>query len=918
MPSSNKMQIKVTADVTEAARQLGSLTSRVTAFSKSIKKNLEVALGKDAMKLSSNLVSKLKWVALGIGTLGAASVKMAADFEMVKRSMTVLTGSAKEAQAHLNDLERFAATTPFEFAGLVDASKRLQAYGFEARSVIPILQTVGDAAMAVGLSQEGVDRLTLAFGQIAAKGKLSAEEMRQISETGVPAWKMLAESMGTTVADVMDKTKKGAISAQAALEGIFSGMQKRFGGMMDAVAKEIPQQLSNMKDAISSIMRGVGEEITRAFDLKERLFSVTSWLTAFAQIIKTSGVREAFEQLVPDSVRQALGVIAAAVAGLVVPAFAAWAAATIAATWPLLAIGAACGVAAAVIYENWDSMGGFFTDLWDAIVEAFSAAWKSVKWVCEKIVDAVTFVIKKLGKLTEAIAQTAQLRSSVLGDDAGIEKPAPAKKTLSAQEKADQQAAMEDYKNGKGRPKSITEAIVRAKNQLAKTALDLSGNTDWKSLFAGSLGNDSGFTGGNNKKGAKGKTAAEMLVQSISDQIKYLNADGESFLPILDKWLAKSKPLSEDWKKIRDLQLQITEDAERRNPFSAVNVMERNKQQIERMKSYMEQSKRLREEEYNNYDWQNSQGLMSDTDYLNKLKERFADLSEQFKAAGGHMENFLQWTPELQKAFSDVQSAGSSSFSKSLDLLKSQFENGKISGTQYKAAIEQLKIQFADMPRVTKMADDALKAYENTMNKFPTAAQQAAAVWDDARSSLYAFPEGIGNAFESAIRGTESLGDAMMDLLQDIGAVVAKALVMRTLFGGGEGDGFFGSGGGLFGLFGLKFHGGGTVGSGGTPTLVNPSVFANAPRMHGGGIAGLRPDEVPAILQRGEVVQPKNAHLGTADGGGGGDNYNITIQAIDAQSFIQMLQKNRNYLESMIVNGIQRGGALRAAVKGAT
>ena len=915
MASSNKMQIKVTADVTEAARQLGSLTSRVTAFSKSIKKNFDVALGKDAMKLSSSLASKLKWVALGMGTLGAASLKMAADFEMVKRSMTVLTGSAKEAQAHLNDLERFAATTPFEFSGLVDASKRLQAYGFEAQAVIPILQTVGDAAMAVGLSQEGVDRLTLAFGQIAAKGKLSAEEMRQISETGVPAWKMLAESMGTSVADVMDKTKKGAISAQAALEGIFGGMQKRFGGMMDAVAKEIPQQLSNMKDAIVSIMRGVGEKITQAFDLKERLYSVTSWLTAFAQIIKTSGVSEAFDQLVPDSVREALVVIAATVAGLVVPAFVAWAAATIAATWPLLAIGAACGVAAAVIYENWDSMGGFFTDLWDAVVEAFTAAWETIKGVCEKIVDIVGFVIKKLEKLTEAIAQTAQLRTSALGD-AGTEKPAPAaKKTLSAQEKADQQAAMEDYKNGKGRPKSITEAIVRAKNQLAKTALDLSGNTDWKSLFAGSLGDDSGFSGGKAKKGAKGKTAAEKLVQGISDQIKYLNADGESFLPVLDKWLAKSKPLSEDWKKIRDLQLQITEDAEQRNPFSAANVLERNKQQIERMKSLEEQSKQLREEEYSNYGWQNAQGLMGDTEYLDKLKERFANLSEQFKATGGSIENFLQWPPELQKAFSDIQSAGSSGFAKALDLLKSRFENGKISGTQYKAAIEQLKVKFADMPLVIKLADDALKAYENTMNKFPTAAQQATSAWDSARGGLNAVPAGIGNAFESAIRGTESLGEAMLDLLQDLGAVIAKALIMRALFGGGEGGGFFGSGGGFLGMLGLKFHGGGTVGAGGTPTLVSPSVFANAPRMHGGGIAGLRSDEVPAILQRGEVVQPKNARAGGA--AAGGDNYQITIQAIDASSFVKMLQNNKGTIESLIVNGLQRGGPLRMAVKGA-
>ena len=116
-------------------------------------------------------------------------------------------------------------------------------------------------------------------------------------------------------------------------------------------------------------------------------------------------------------------------------------------------------------------------------------------------------------------------------------------------------------------------------------------------------------------------------------------------------------------------------------------------------------------------------------------------------------------------------------------------------------------------------------------------------------------------------------------------------------------------------MLGLKFHGGGTVGAGGTPTLVSPSVFADAPRMHGGGIAGLRSDEVPAILQRGEVVQPKNARSGgTASGG---DSYQITIQALDTQSIIQMFQQNKGTLESIIVNGLQRGGALRSAVKGA-
>ena len=39
-------------------------------------------------------------------------------------------------------------------------------------------------------------------------------------------------------------------------------------------------------------------------------------------------------------------------------------------------------------------------------------------------------------------------------------------------------------------------------------------------------------------------------------------------------------------------------------------------------------------------------------------------------------------------------------------------------------------------------------------------------------------------------------------------------------------------------------------------------IFAGAPRYHVGGIAGLRPDEVPIIAQRGETILPRGAVTG--------------------------------------------------------
>jgi hypothetical protein len=85
------------------------------------------------------------------------------------------------------------------------------------------------------------------------------------------------------------------------------------------------------------------------------------------------------------------------------------------------------------------------------------------------------------------------------------------------------------------------------------------------------------------------------------------------------------------------------------------------------------------------------------------------------------------------------------------------------------------------------------------------------------------------------------------------------------------------------GIFANVLHAGGMVGSAGPSRMVPAMAFAAAPRMHGGGMAGLRHDEVPAILQRGERVLSRREAQSYGAGGG----VNVTIMARDAESFRQ-------------------------------
>jgi hypothetical protein len=75
------------------------------------------------------------------------------------------------------------------------------------------------------------------------------------------------------------------------------------------------------------------------------------------------------------------------------------------------------------------------------------------------------------------------------------------------------------------------------------------------------------------------------------------------------------------------------------------------------------------------------------------------------------------------------------------------------------------------------------------------------------------------------------------------------------------------------------------VGSPGPGRMVPALAFANAPRMHAGGWAGIKPDEVPAILQKGERVLSRREAAGY--GQSSAPAVNVTIMARDAESFRQ-------------------------------
>ncbi|GAB6175941.1 hypothetical protein JCM16814_08320 [Desulfobaculum senezii] len=98
---------------------------------------------------------------------------------------------------------------------------------------------------------------------------------------------------------------------------------------------------------------------------------------------------------------------------------------------------------------------------------------------------------------------------------------------------------------------------------------------------------------------------------------------------------------------------------------------------------------------------------------------------------------------------------------------------------------------------------------------------------------------------------------AWRDMVSSMAADLSRMLIQQQITGplaallGGASSA---EAGGVVSMFAGLFHSGGVVGEGGMSRGVSPAAFVGAPRYHSGGIAGLAPDEVPAILRRREEV----------------------------------------------------------------
>lgn len=263
--STNKSKLEsVSSAQARTAQQVKSTYEQIERLSNSYEQNSHAATqNKNANEsvLSSlkSGITAIKGFALSYAgkTLYNALIGSNAEFEQYLTSFEVLLQSSEKAEKLISDLDKLKAATPFELPDLTKASEQLLTFGTAEEDVMTRLNQLGDLSKG---KADILERITLAYGKMQAKGKVSLEELNMMTEAGVPIIKELANQLNITTDALFSKITKGEINIKninKAMESMTSEGGQFF-GMMEKQSQTMEGLLSTASDNINMALRDIG------------------------------------------------------------------------------------------------------------------------------------------------------------------------------------------------------------------------------------------------------------------------------------------------------------------------------------------------------------------------------------------------------------------------------------------------------------------------------------------------------------------------------------------------------------------------------------------------------------------------------------------------------------------------------------
>ena len=218
------------------------------------------------------------------------SARASIQVDSATRALGVLVGSAAEAEAQIRAVQALADEPGLRFRQAIDGTVALRAIGVEAETTTRILRELANASAFSGGGGE-FERGLLGFRQLIQRGRLSQEELNQLTENIGLASRVIREEFGTVLAeDIQEQLNETGQSIDDFVERVLTGFERLERFPLDAPSVK----LKNLGNSFFEFQAAVGDlflptvasgaEVLTAFlDTVTRFISVSDEATESAE-----------------------------------------------------------------------------------------------------------------------------------------------------------------------------------------------------------------------------------------------------------------------------------------------------------------------------------------------------------------------------------------------------------------------------------------------------------------------------------------------------------------------------------------------------------------------------------------------------------------------------------------------------------
>ncbi|MBR0292466.1 MAG: hypothetical protein IJQ79_10100, partial [Bacteroidales bacterium] len=239
-------------------------------------------------------------------------VRVSGEFELQHQTLKAILQDADGADKIFNQLQQLAVKSPFSFSDLTSYAKQLSAFSVPMEELFDTTKMLADVSAGLGVD---MSRIILAYGQIRSASFLRGQEVRQLTEAGIPILTELAkqfeeiEGRIVSAGEVFDKISAREVPFEMVAK-VFKDMTSeggKFYQMQEVQAETLKAKVKNLGDqydimlyqigqAQDGLLKGsistIGELMSHWQAIGRIIVSVASGFGAYAAVLAAVAIRK--------------------------------------------------------------------------------------------------------------------------------------------------------------------------------------------------------------------------------------------------------------------------------------------------------------------------------------------------------------------------------------------------------------------------------------------------------------------------------------------------------------------------------------------------------------------------------------------------------------------------------------------------